>query len=172
MVVRRKRPAYRLEDRSDNSASKTGVLEGATTMEPAFRVYGGFDSAGLRVVGELDLGARDRLRSLLDELTARDVERVWLDLEGVIFIDCGCAREIEHARRTAAAAGHRFDLTAASPMFLRVAELASYAELASLARAVVRQPWPSDAERQRTDGEFREVIADVADLETLLEPPD
>jgi anti-anti-sigma factor len=141
-------------------------------MEPAFRVYGGFDSAGLRVVGELDLGSRGRLRSLLGELTARDVERVWLDLEGVIFIDCGCTREIETARRSVVDAGRQFDLTAASPMFARVAELASYAELASLAHAVVRQPWPSDEERQRTDGELREATAGVADLERLLEPPD
>jgi anti-anti-sigma factor len=172
VVVRRARAAYRLRHRSHNSAAKAGVLEGATTMEPAFRVYGGFDSAGLRVVGELDLGARGRLRSLLGELTARDVERVWLDLEGVSFIDCGCTREIENARRTVISAGHQFDLTAASPMFVRVAELASYAELASLGRAVVHQPWPSDEERQRTDDEFREVIAQVADLERLLERPD
>jgi anti-anti-sigma factor len=93
-------------------------------MEPAFRTYGGFDAAGLRVIGELDLGSRDRLRSVLRELAARDVDRVWLDLEGVIFIDCGCLRELEWSRRVFLASGRRFELTAASAMFVRVAELA------------------------------------------------
>jgi anti-anti-sigma factor len=141
-------------------------------MEPAFRSYGGFDSAGLRVVGELDLGSRERLRSLLLELTARDVNRVWLDVEGVIFVDCGCMRAIEQARRAVVAAGRRFEVTAASPMFVRVAELACYEELASLGRAAVRPPWRSSEERRRIDGEFRAVVADVADLEDLVEPPE
>ena len=94
---------------------------------------------------------------------------MWLALEGVIFIDCGCVREIELARRAVVTAGRQFELTAASPMFARVAELGSYDELAALADAVVRRPWRSSEERRRIDGEFREV---VADLEELFEPPE
>jgi anti-anti-sigma factor len=140
-------------------------------MEPAFRTYGGFDAAGLRVVGELDLGSRDRLRSLLRQLAARDVDRVWLDLEGVIFIDCGCLRELERSRRIVLASGRRFELTAASPMFVRVAELALYNELAALGRVVVRQPWRPDEERGDHDPELRDVDADTRNVDGLPRPP-
>lgn len=107
-------------------------------VEPAFCSYGGVDAAGLRVVGELDLGSRERLRTLLVELGGTDVSRLWLDLEGVTFIDCGCMAELEHARRNALAVGRQLELTGASPTFLHVAALAAYDELAAMARRVVR----------------------------------
>ena len=107
-------------------------------VEPAFGSYGGFDAAGLRVVGELDLGSRERLRILLAELAGRDVPRVWLDLEGVTFIDCGCMAELDQCRRDIVAAGRMFEVTGASTAVARVAELASYDALATLVRAVVR----------------------------------
>jgi anti-anti-sigma factor len=150
---------------------KAGENEGVKPMEPAFRTYGGFDAAGLRVVGELDLGCRDRLRSLLRDLAAREVERVWLDLEGVIFVDCGCLRELERFRQAVVASGRRFELTAASPLFVRVAELACFDELAALGRAVVRRPWRPDEDRGDHGGQLRDVAADTGHVDRLREPP-
>lgn len=106
-------------------------------MGPALSTYASTGVAGLRVVGELDLSSRQHLRALLAELVARDVERVRLDLTGVTFIDCGCMAELDQCRRDAVASGRRFEVTGASAVVVRVAELASYDVLASLVRAAV-----------------------------------
>jgi ABC-type transporter Mla MlaB component len=87
--------------------------------------------ATLSIDGELDVVSRGRLAWRLLDLEAMDCGSLRLDLRYVTYIDVGCLRLIEDARRRAAARGAVLEVAAASLCVPLVARLAGFAALAA-----------------------------------------
>ena len=106
--------------------------------------------ADLRIDGELDLAAQDRLRSHLRHLRDGTAGEIRIDLANVAFIDCTCLRVLEELRLDLVAAGRSLQLTSAQPSFRLISALAGYDELSRMTnprlvlihprRRVARQP--------------------------------
>ena len=96
----------------------------------SFRVDG-FDRQGqleLRLVGELDIGTADRLRSALAEVTGRG-STIVLDLSGLDFIDSSGLHELVVALKRERAAGGDIVLREPSPQTRRVLEIVGLTQL-------------------------------------------
>jgi len=88
--------------------------------------------ADLRIDGDLDLAAQERLRSHLGHLRDRTAGEIRIDLANVGFIDCTCLRVLEELRLDLVAAGRSLHLTSAQPSFRLISALAGYDELSRM----------------------------------------
>ncbi len=79
--------------------------------------------------GEFDLALRPELAWRLDEVVEHEDVRV--DAFGVTFVDVGCLRLLDRARRRLEDRGGRFTIVRSSPTFELVAVLAGFSTLAT-----------------------------------------
>jgi len=85
--------------------------------------------ARLRITGELDLGAHDRLLDVLGCLAFRRCTCVELDLDGVNVVDAHTLRLLDEEQRRLAEAGGSLEVVAASSCYRLVSRLAGYDNL-------------------------------------------
>lgn len=86
--------------------------------------------ATIELVGDLDVAGAGRLRELGSSALSTDgVERLVLDMAGVIFVDSSGLGALIHLRSAAEAEGAVLILSGRSPTVRRVFELAGLARL-------------------------------------------
>jgi anti-anti-sigma factor len=95
-------------------------------MHTAFLLTGRPPSARLRIIGDLDLATRDRLREVIDDLRSTGYERIELDLASVSFIDASNLGVLHEQQRRLLAGGGALDVVAASHRHQRVVRLVGY----------------------------------------------
>jgi anti-sigma B factor antagonist len=83
----------------------------------------GFSGAVVRIEGEIDFCAADRLQELLLRVTRAHGPWLLLDLSAVTFIDCAGLRALVLARRRAELCGWSIHLIAASAMVRKIITL-------------------------------------------------
>ncbi|NUS41576.1 MAG: STAS domain-containing protein [Terrabacter sp.] len=95
-------------------------------MPTAFLITGSPPSAHLRIMGDLDLATRDRLREVIEDLQDTGYERIDLDLAAVGFIDASNLGVLRQQQRRLLASGGALDVVAASHRHQRVVRLVGY----------------------------------------------
>lgn len=88
--------------------------------------------ASLCIAGELDLAARDLLRSHLEELRDCVDGAIRINLANVTFVDCTCLHVLDQLRLDLAPARRSLQLASAQPSFHLVCALAGYDQLSQM----------------------------------------
>jgi anti-anti-sigma factor len=101
-------------------------------MPVLFKVDHDPPHAHLCIAGDLDLAARDLLRSQLEDLRDCVDGAVRINLADVTFVDCTCLHVFDQLRLDLVAAGRTLHLTSARPSFHLICSLAGYERLSQM----------------------------------------
>ena len=78
------------------------------------------DACTLEIRGDLDIAISGLLRQELDELLALDIERLDIDLSGVLFMDSSALSALVQANETARRRNQQLNLLRPSPACMKV----------------------------------------------------
>ena len=113
---------------------------------PSFSVEADLNGAAARVVlrGELDLTAASALEEMLALVLGKAPRDVVLQMGGVAFIDCACARVIAQAAQTLPGPG-RLVIQSPSPVVRRLFHLSGLDTVVPVGETACPEPAPPQA---------------------------